>query len=308
MRVKNMKRIKIYSIIFLFLLVLLTGCSKEKLIEEGTKLLDKMFASDSSGQPVSSEEPPSSPSSSESETAADSQNFEDISSPGAEDPPAADPPPIVSEPSEQPASKPESSQAAPAGSITPSHTDVTFFGPGESFRFIPKGVTGVYACTYASEDETIASVDSDTGKVTAVGRGTTKIKMHVESGGQYDFSCIVRCSWTEDEKEPSLPDDEPSLPPVPEGPSEIVETGVSGISASHSDATFFNPEEHFRFLPIGAGNGSTCTYMTDNAEIASVDDKGVVTAVGPGTTTVTMTVDAGGTEYIFKCIVRCSWN
>lgn len=307
-----MKQIKICSIIFLFLLILLTGCSKENLMEEGTKLLDKMFAADSSGQPVSAEEPPSSPSSSESEPSADNQNPEETNSPGADDPPATDPSPIASGPSstEQPASESESSQAAPTESITPSHTDATFFGPEESFYLTPKGVTGIYACTYTSEDETVASVDSNTGKVTAVGPGTTKINMHVESNGQYDFSCIVRCSWTEDEKEPSLPDgdEEPSLPSAPKDPLESVETGVSGISASHSDATFFNPKEHFRFLPIGAGDDVACTYITGNAEIATVDDKGVVTAVGPGTTTVTMTVDAGGTEYIFECIVRCSWS
>lgn len=307
-----MKQIKIYSIIFLFLLILLTGCSKENLMEEGTKLLDKMFAAGSSGQPISAEEPSSSPSSSESESSAGSQNSEGTNSPDVDDSLATNPPPVALEPSstEQPASEPESSQAAPAGSITPSHTDVTFFGPGESFFFTPKGVTGIYACSYTSEDEAIAAVDSNTGKVTAVGLGTTKINMHVESNGQYDFSCIVRCSWTEDEKGPSLPDGDkgPSLPPAPEGPSESVETGVSGISASHSDATFFNPEEHFRFLPVGAGDDAACTYATGNAEIASVDNKGVVTAVGPGTTTVTMTVDAGGTEYIFKCIVRCSWS
>lgn len=310
-----MKQIKIYSIISLFLLILLTGCSKENLMDEGAKLLDKMFAADSSGQPVSAEEIPSSPSSSESEPLADNQNPEETNSPDTDDPSAAGPSPIALEPSstEQSASEPESSQAAPTESITPSHTDATFFGPGESFHFIPKGVTGIYACTYTSEDETVASVDPNTGKVTAVGPGTTKINMHVESNGQHDFSCVVRCSWTEDEKEPSLPDgdEKPSLPPssfVPEVPSESVETGIGGISASHSDATFFNPKEHFRFLPIGAGDDITCTYTTGNAEIASVDDKGVVTAVGPGTTTVTMTVDAGGTEYIFECIVRCSWN
>lgn len=307
-----MKQIKIYSIIFLFLLILLTGCSKENLMEEGTKLLDKMFASASSGQPISAEEPPSSPSSSESESSAGNQSPEDTSSPDVDNLPAADLSPIASGPSstEQPASEPESSQAAPIEPITPSHTDATFFGSGESFYFTPKGVTGIYACTYTSEDETIASVDSNTGKVTAVGPGTTKINMHVESNGQYDFSCIVRCSWTEDEKEPSLPggNEKPSLPPAPKDPLESVETGAGGISASHSDATFFNPEEHFRFLPVGAGDDASCTYTTGNAEIASVDGKGVVTAVGPGTTTVTMTVDAGGTEYIFECIVRCSWS
>ena len=125
--------------------------------------------------------------------------------------------------------------------------------------------------------------------------------MHVECNGQYDFECIIRCNWKADDKQPVLPTGtaEPSLPTV---------SGTDGISASHSDATFFNPKEHFKFLPVGAGAGYTCTYKTGDAKIASVDEKGVVTAVGPGTTTVTMTVDGGGTEYIFECIVRCKWS
>lgn len=306
-----MKRIKIYGVLLLALL--LAGCSTERLMETGARFLDKVFAGDSISQPASSE------SSSASAPASGGQEQEDIDfieaeeptisdqSPGSTEPDPSEPsdspdqPDIQSKSSDQPPADPDPSQSS-AGTVSPSHTDATLFAPGESFKFLPKGVTGAYACTYTSENETIASVDSDTGKVTAVGPGTTKINMHVECNGQYDFSCIVRCSWKADEKEPSLPGEsgEPSLPPV--------STGSGGISASHSDATFFNPKEHFQLLPVGAGSEYSRTYSTGNAGVASVDEKGVVTAVGPGTTTITMTLDAGGTEYIFECIVRCNWS
>lgn len=305
-----MKRIQIKGIILLLLLIFLTGCSKESLMDEGIKLLDKMFAAGSSGQSVSAEQESSSPASSDS--FSDDQSPQETNSPEAVEPTVTDQAPTGSDPStpEQQTSDPSSSPSPSAETITPSHTDATFFGPGESFKFVPKGITGIYACTYSSENESVASVDSDTGKVTAVGPGTTKVKMHVESNGQYDFECIVRCNWTDEEKEPSLPDEdkEPSLPASSEGAAETTATDINGISASHSDATFFNPKEHFQFLPKGVEDGIVCTYRTDNAEIASVDDKGMVTAVGPGTTTITMTLDVGGTEYIFKCIVRCNWS
>lgn len=92
---------------------------------------------------------------------------------------------------------------APAA-VAPSHEDVTLRAAGEAFKYVPKNVPGVYACTYTSDDPEIASVD-ETGKVTAVAPGATSISMHVEcEEGQFDFKCIIRCNWKEEE--PSAPD------------------------------------------------------------------------------------------------------
>jgi len=298
-----MKHMKLFGILLLFLTILLTGCSTEALMERGAELLDRMFAGESAvSQDAADSEPPAPPAQKE---APEPVSQEPAPSPDAVEPSIPGDDPASQEPSDPEPSDPEPSPATPSGNITPSHTDVTFFGPGESFRYLPKGTEGVYACTYASEDESIATIDSNTGRVTAVGPGTTKVTMHIECSGQYDFECIVRCNWKEEE--PGLPGesgDEPALPSDPEKPA----SGAGTITASHTDATFFNPKEHFKLLPVGAGDGYTCTYATGDAEIASVDEKGVVTAVGPGTTTVTMIVDGGGTEYIFECIVRCSWT
>ncbi len=83
--------------------------------------------------------------------------------------------------------------------ITASHKDVTLFSAGETFTLSAQGVPGIYACTFASADETVAAVDENLGTVTAVAPGTTTITMHLEcESGQYDFECIVRCSWKED--------------------------------------------------------------------------------------------------------------
>lgn len=90
--------------------------------------------------------------------------------------------------------------------IAASHSDVSLFYAGESFKLLPKNVTGVYACTYASADETIVTVDKE-GKITAVAPGITTVTMHLEcSEGQFDFQCIVRCRWTPEE--PDLPGSE----------------------------------------------------------------------------------------------------
>ena len=294
-----MKRIRTIGVSLLLIAMLLTGCSVESLTEKGVGLLNQIMGGDPDEprMSVQSDAPSTSKPAADPEPAAQEPSLPvqgvepTIPSQTSDEPQLPDSTPTVSDVAAVPSIQ----------NITPSHTDATFFGPGESFKYLPKGVDGIYACTYASEDETIATVDSNTGKVTAVGPGTTKVTMHVECSGQYDFECIVRCNWKDDDKQPVLPAGtaEPSLPAA---------SGTSGISASHSDATFFNPKEHFKFLPVGAGAGYTCTYKTDDAKVASVDEKGVVTAVGPGTTTVTMTVDGGGTEYIFECIVRCKWS
>ena len=298
-----MRHIKAIGIFILLLTLLLSGCSAESMMEQGAGLLDKIFAGDSSQPRMSVGQKPAQDSEPKAGPEPDSQV------PGETQFPEAVEPSIPAQPSAAPEPSADGN-AAPAEDITPSHTDATFFGPGESFQYLPKGVSGGYACTYASEDESVASVDPDTGKVTAVGPGATKITMHLEYNGQYDFECIVRCKWKDSEQQPGLPAEsgEPKLPASSGEPADALASNAGEISASHSDATFFNPKEHFQFLPVGAGSGYTCTYATGDANIASVSEKGVVTAVGPGTTTVTMTVDGGGTEYIFKCIVRCKWE
>ena len=189
-----MKRIRTIGVSLLLIAMLLTGCSVESLTEKGVGLLNQIMGGDPDEprMSVQSDAPSTSKPAADPEPAAQEPS---LPVQGVE-------PTIPSQTSDEPQlpdSTPTVSDVAAAPSIqniTPSHTDATFFGPGESFKYLPKGVDGIYACTYASEDETIATVDSNTGKVTAVGPGTTKVTMHVECNGQYDFECIVRCSWT----------------------------------------------------------------------------------------------------------------
>ena len=85
------------------------------------------------------------------------------------------------------------------GAVTASHSDVTL-RVGEAFRLSAEGVPGVYAGSYVSAHPEIASVDENTGDVTAVAPGTTTVTMHIEcDSGQYDFDCIVRCIQTEED-------------------------------------------------------------------------------------------------------------
>jgi len=130
-----MKRIRFFGIILLLLTVLLAGCSTEALMERGAELLDKMFAGEpaeprtSSGtEPAVSSTPKTDP------EPAGQEPAEPSPSPGAVEPSIPGDAPASQEPSDPEPSEPEPSSSTPAGNITPSHTDVTLFGPGESFK------------------------------------------------------------------------------------------------------------------------------------------------------------------------------
>lgn len=86
----------------------------------------------------------------------------------------------------------EDKEGAPAAS-----PDVMRFDyEGQSARLLPVNVSGVYAASYASDRPEVASVDEQTGLVTAVGPGEAVITLHFEgNGGNRDFTCAVECRW-----------------------------------------------------------------------------------------------------------------
>lgn len=280
------------AVSFLILCLLLTGCSAEELVQKGTRFLDDLFVNDE--RPYVQIMPDNANTGSTGNTDTPPVQAEEPSIPDVQDP------------SPSPSPEPAGDDVQEGGSgnsadITPSHTDVTLFYAGEGFLYQPNGVSGVYACTYSSDAPEIAAVDDATGRVTAVSPGTTVVRMHVESNGQYDFSCTVRCSWKADETNKTDEEDGPVLPPT-----EPMDT--ASVTASHTDVTLFHPDEGFRLLPTGTDGDAVCTYSSSDPDVAKVDElTGRVTAVGTGRATITMSVDWGGNEYEFKCIVRCSW-
>lgn len=291
----------------LFLMLGLTACSRLEDLDFN-KIMDQIFASDDRpARPIIQTSPSDSgDGGKDSAPKAEEPVIPDHS--GASEPAEPDPAP-AEDPAAAPSESPDPAPADPVGgTVTASHSDATFFGPGEFFHFQPKGISGAYACTYESEDPDVASVDPDTGKVTAVGPGTTTVNMHVEYNGQYDFACIVRCSWKAEDKpgasgeKPSGSDDEPTLPPAGGGSAD-----TGGVTANRTDVTFFNEGEHFRLVPEGVSGVYEVDYSSADPDVAMVDEiSGVVTAVGPGTTTVTMHVECDAGQFDLDCVVRCS--
>lgn len=94
--------------------------------------------------------------------------------------------------------QPEASEEDPV-SFSASHSDVTLKAAGNSFRLTAEGNRDEYVVTYSSDNKAVAVVDVD-GNVTAVAPGNTIVTMHVEVTNEsatieYEFTCIVRCSW-----------------------------------------------------------------------------------------------------------------
>lgn len=105
------------------------------------------------------------------------------------------------------------------------------------------------------------------------------------------------------ETEPALPEKEVS--DQEPAPDERI------IRVSHKDVTLFSAGETFRFT-VWDDSGSdpdACTYSSADPTVASVDEGGgEVTAVAPGTTTITAHVEFDGEKHDLSCIVRCRWE
>ena len=108
---------------------------------------------------------------------------------------------------------------------------------------------------------------------------------------------------------------EPNVPAVTPGPDASPGTPTpaappgeaTGFSLSSEDVTMYRKGETWRprvtYSP--AGTTGSVTWESDNPNIVSVTADGLVTAVSPGTTTISAMLPNGVTH---SCIVRCSWS
>lgn len=153
-------------------------------------------------------------------------------------------------------------------------TDITMRYPGETAK-LELLHSGDRTVTWSTDNDTILSVDAD-GVVTALGTGTAYV--YAEADGQ-TFECIVRLR---------LGGEEGKMVPY---------------RLSHTDITMFHAGEVLR-LEIHAAEGAKLTnvgtWKSGDEKVCTVNEKGVITAVGKGTTEVTIEVD--GVKLL--CIVR----
>ena len=173
-------------------------------------------------------------------------------------------------------------------------------------RAIPENTTD--QIIYTSADESIATV-SDDGKITAVSEGETVVYI---SCGIYSIECPVIVQYIEE-----------TVPPTTEA---IVEETVAETTAEEEAAVSENAQEEntglknvtlkLKKTDIRLGvyyefqlqldcdlDPEEVTWSSEHEYIAKVDNKGNVTAVKEGTTSIT--AKYGDQEV--QCIVRCVW-
>lgn len=108
------------------------------------------------------------------------------------------------------------------------------------------------------------------------------------------------------------PDSPPAAEPVqPEDPAPAVEPEKEEktISLTHTDVTLRTEGETFTLNLQNVPGIYASTYTSADPGIASVDEMtGLVTAVAPGVTTITVHLESEAGVRDFQCIVRCSWE
>lgn len=153
--------------------------------------------------------------------------------------------------------------------------------------------------TYTTTNSKIASVDSS-GKVTAVSTGNAVITAKASSGVKDRFSLTVKAATQEDndDKAPentdfdSESDDDNSAPP--DNTSHISGSKASSIEIKHSSVTLYSGDTYkiiYELSPEGCDD--TVSFRSLDKSVASVDSKGVVTAVGEGNTRIVCTAGSG---------------
>ena len=121
--------------------------------------------------------------------------------------------------------------------------------------------------TWSSDNTAVAAVDSE-GRVTGIGEGTAVITATAVDGG-FTASCTVTVSEIH-VQDAVLAEDTPS---------ELY------IGQNHTISVVITPEN--------VTDEVTYSYASSDADVAAVDENGVVSALKAGTATITVTVTAG---------------
>ncbi len=189
------------------------------------------------------------------------------------------------EPEEPDPEEPEEPQVIPVEGIALNMQEVTL-EIGESTTLeatiTPDNATNKKV-TWSSEDSSIASVDN--GVVTAIGEGTTNIVVTTDDGEK-----TATCSVTVLQSEEPEPEPEPEVIPV-----EGIALNLQNVTVEMGKTTTLEAT----ITPDNATNKNV-TWSSENSDIATVNN-GIVTAIAPGETTVTVTTQDG--QKTAECII-----
>ena len=155
---------------------------------------------------------------------------------------------------------------------------------GETTQAKPVFPSGTMAsCTYSSSDKTVAVVDKD-GNVTGVGEGSAVIKVRTHNSKTAKVTVKVTCN--------------PNILTL-NGNYERVTEDASGMLTGWFSKSL-KPGATFQIKCTGeyGVQGATYTYQSDDTDVATVSEKGKVTAVEPGTANIAVISSTGAVSFL----------
>ena len=131
--------------------------------------------------------------------------------------------------------------------------------------------------TWVSSDETVATVDEN-GLVTAVAAGTATITATTNDGSELSASCAVTVL-----------------------PNIVLATSMD-LNQSNAEVNVGETVQLTAIVLPEDATDKTVTWASSDESVAAVDENGLVTAVAPGTATITATTN-DGSELSASCVV-----
>ena len=156
-----------------------------------------------------------------------------------------------------------------------------------SLQVRPSSASQYATISLTSSNEKVATVNSF-GRVTGVSPGTATITASMP--GAADVTVTVYNSATSSE----------GL--APSGTGSGSGTTSASLSLNHTDFTFSGMDNPSVQMQV-SGTSSTPTWSVSDTSVATISADGVVRPAGPGTATITCTVDG----QTLTCIVRCNF-
>lgn len=148
--------------------------------------------------------------------------------------------------------------------------------------------------------------NQNTGKNEESQNQTVTGQQPADSGSDVDGTAPAEDAGQDADQGPEVSETDPADQAGAEESGEAPEAKT--ITASHSDVTLSAAGNSFKLKAEGGAEDSVVTYSAADETVAVVKEDGTVTAVAPGTTTVTMKVTSGDEIHTFDCVVRCTWT
>ena len=170
----------------------------------------------------------------------------------------------------------------PCTDLVLTDTQITLDGRGRSWTLnpLPQPSNTTDQIVYTTSDENVAIVTTS-GQITAVGGGTATITV---TCGTVTKQVTVTCTVESTSEPTNPPTSEPTNPPTSE-PTNPPTTAPAGFKLNREDFTMFAKGEQWDVYDGSSVGRDNITWTSNDENVCTVE-RGIVTAVGPGDTTI----------------------